>query len=306
MTFMCGSRDFMAPEVLACSYTSKADLWSVGVISYTMLCGILPWKDTEVDIWKDIRAGEPYYHPETFFALAPGAQALVRALLTCDASCRPSAAKALQDAWIGAFRAPCPAPSAALVGNIREFVCAPPVQRAARAVAASQLTGREADLRSQFDAFGAAGTGTIRLPEFKAAMTQMAVGSAESSAIFDKLGPDARGEIEFNKFATAAADRALFDGDVCRLAFERLDTDCDGQVTASDFRRMGFKGAIIGSQALSLNEFSLHLTQPAATSAEVSYGVPLHTMPSTTCCTLSMLRYLFGLLIPYASTHGKK
>ena len=39
-----GTPSYMAPEVLGNSkYTSKADIWSVGVIAFRMFYGKLPW-----------------------------------------------------------------------------------------------------------------------------------------------------------------------------------------------------------------------------------------------------------------------
>lgn len=44
MTTMCGSFGYTAPEILLRkSYGKEVDLWSLGVITYTMLCGYLPY-----------------------------------------------------------------------------------------------------------------------------------------------------------------------------------------------------------------------------------------------------------------------
>lgn len=43
---MCGTPLYMSPQVLRGEqYSSKADLWSVGVILYEMLCGVKPFRD---------------------------------------------------------------------------------------------------------------------------------------------------------------------------------------------------------------------------------------------------------------------
>jgi len=39
MSHLSGTPYYMAPEVLKRNYTEKCDLWSVGVITYAMMCG---------------------------------------------------------------------------------------------------------------------------------------------------------------------------------------------------------------------------------------------------------------------------
>ena len=50
---------YIAPEVLNGLYNSKCDIWSVGVITYTLLSGFLPFGgETDQDTIKAISAGQ--------------------------------------------------------------------------------------------------------------------------------------------------------------------------------------------------------------------------------------------------------
>lgn len=45
-----GSPAYMAPEILKGEdYTSKADVWSLGVLLYETLTGVCPWRSTSVN-----------------------------------------------------------------------------------------------------------------------------------------------------------------------------------------------------------------------------------------------------------------
>jgi calcium-dependent protein kinase len=43
LTTVAGTPYYMAPEVLEGSYSAKADIWSLGVLLYTLVSGYLPF-----------------------------------------------------------------------------------------------------------------------------------------------------------------------------------------------------------------------------------------------------------------------
>ena len=50
MSELQGSLEYLAPEVLKGKYTEKCDLWSIGVILYTMIAGRPPFMGSEKEV----------------------------------------------------------------------------------------------------------------------------------------------------------------------------------------------------------------------------------------------------------------
>lgn len=72
----------MAAQVLRRRYGKEADIWSVGVILYILLCGVPPfWGDTEQDIFHSILKGKLDFDSDPWPRISPDAKNCVRLML---------------------------------------------------------------------------------------------------------------------------------------------------------------------------------------------------------------------------------
>ena len=101
LTSIVGTSYYMAPQVLQSVYTKTCDLWSIGVITYTMLFGRPPFNGPTDDvIFKRIRSGQYSLEYSTSNGLSVYAHDFIRCLLTMDPALRWKADEALEHPWL--------------------------------------------------------------------------------------------------------------------------------------------------------------------------------------------------------------
>eukprot|EP01105_Mastigella_eilhardi_P022488 TRINITY_DN5531_c0_g1_i2.p1 TRINITY_DN5531_c0_g1~~TRINITY_DN5531_c0_g1_i2.p1 ORF type:complete len:353 (+),score=121.94 TRINITY_DN5531_c0_g1_i2:91-1149(+) len=101
----CGTPDYAAPEVLTNqgSYGMEVDMWSVGVITYVLLCGYPPFFVEDNDhaaLFRLIIAAEYDFPPQEWDSISSEAKDFIRALLVVDPKQRLTATQALQHPWL--------------------------------------------------------------------------------------------------------------------------------------------------------------------------------------------------------------
>lgn len=100
LTESCGSPNYAAPELLSknCSYEGpEIDLWSCGVILYTLLCGELPFdEDNYSSLFRKIKNGR--YTIPGYVPVAP--KGLIVKMLTVDPSARIGLQEIRQHFWL--------------------------------------------------------------------------------------------------------------------------------------------------------------------------------------------------------------
>eukprot|EP00020_Sapocribrum_chincoteaguense_P006980 CAMPEP_0170740412 /NCGR_PEP_ID=MMETSP0437-20130122/5670_1 /TAXON_ID=0 /ORGANISM="Sexangularia sp." /LENGTH=323 /DNA_ID=CAMNT_0011078911 /DNA_START=146 /DNA_END=1117 /DNA_ORIENTATION=+ len=98
----CGTPDYVAPEVLRGEvYDESVDMWSVGVISYILLCGFPPfWGDSQGELFDRILSVEFDFPDPEWTNVSADAKDFVKKLLVKDAASRLKAAEALEHPWL--------------------------------------------------------------------------------------------------------------------------------------------------------------------------------------------------------------
>ncbi|KAG2177907.1 hypothetical protein INT43_003154 [Umbelopsis isabellina] len=102
MTTLCGSPGYVAPEVLLRKGYGKAvDMWSLGVITYTLLCGYQPFQgEDQAEVLSQITAAHVEFHDRYWRNVTPEAKSFIRELMNPDPEKRMTAADALKAPWI--------------------------------------------------------------------------------------------------------------------------------------------------------------------------------------------------------------
>lgn len=95
-----GTPYYIAPEVLKEKYTSKCDIWSIGVITFILLSSNPPFTgDNDDAIMKKVSTGS-YSFATGWAGVSDKAKDFVKACLNVDENARLDAEKALEHPWI--------------------------------------------------------------------------------------------------------------------------------------------------------------------------------------------------------------
>lgn len=99
---ICGSDFYLAPEIIRQEeYGQEIDVWAVGVITYVVLCGSLPFfNDVLHKLYRQIVERELTFKEPVWRRTSQRAQDFILQLLQIDPGARPLSAKAAKHPWV--------------------------------------------------------------------------------------------------------------------------------------------------------------------------------------------------------------
>ncbi|KAL4314240.1 hypothetical protein HN873_050364 [Arachis hypogaea] len=185
-----GSAYYVAPEVLHRAYSTEADIWSIGVIAYILLCGSRPfWARTESGIFRAVLKADPSFDEPPWPSLSAEARNFVKRLLNKDPRKRMTAAQALSHPWIKSNK-DVKVPLDILIFKLmKAYMRSSSLRKAALRALSKTLTVDELFyLKEQFTLLEPNKNGTISLENIKAALVKNATDAMKESRIPDFLG----------------------------------------------------------------------------------------------------------------------
>ncbi|KAI9770314.1 MAG: hypothetical protein M1840_003473 [Geoglossum simile] len=102
LTTMAGSFGYAAPEVmLKKGHGKPVDIWSLGVITYTLLCGYSPFRSENLaDLIDECQRGKPVFHERYWKEVSKDAKDFITLLLQPSPSGRPDSKDCLCHVWL--------------------------------------------------------------------------------------------------------------------------------------------------------------------------------------------------------------
>ena len=102
LSTMAGSFGYAAPEImLKQGHGKPVDMWSLGVITYTLLCGYSPFRSENVaDLIEESKSGRIIFHGRYWKDVSKDAKEFVLALLQPSPDKRLTSEEALSHIWL--------------------------------------------------------------------------------------------------------------------------------------------------------------------------------------------------------------
>ncbi|KAJ8476800.1 hypothetical protein OPV22_020527 [Ensete ventricosum] len=214
-----GSAYYVAPEVLHRSYGTEADMWSIGVVAYILLCGSRPfWARTESGIFRAVLKAEPTFDEAPWPSLSSQAKDFVKKLLNKDYRKRMTAAQALCHPWL--WNPDIKIPLDIIVYKlVKAYICSSSLRKSAlRALAKTLTVDQLYCLREQFALLGPNKSGYISLQNLKTALSRNSTEAMKDSKVLDYVNTVSSlqyRKLDFEEFVAAA---------ISMLQMEALDT----------------------------------------------------------------------------------
>jgi calcium-dependent protein kinase len=242
---LVGTSYYIAPEVIGNSYNEKCDVWSIGVIMYILLSGVLPFNgQNDEQIFQSIKRGKFSLEISEFRTISESPKTLIRKFLCLDPKERITIEEALKDKWFEiTVNVATHALTSKIISNLQTFKSKSKIQAAVYHFMVSTLIS-ESDKRELTDMFKTLdkdNDGAITAEELVIGLgkTGYQVNENEINELVLKIDKNHSNGIDYTEFLVAAVERSsILTETKIRKCFRQFDKDNSGKISLQEFRQI--------------------------------------------------------------------
>mmetsp|Transcript_2590 Transcript_2590/g.7306 ORF Transcript_2590/g.7306 Transcript_2590/m.7306 type:complete len:617 (-) Transcript_2590:127-1977(-) len=250
MNSAVGSLTYAAPEVLEAKegdgYNAACDLWSLGVVTYVMLCGKPPFWGNYSEQLRKMKKEQYPMTDATWQAISPEAKDLIKGLLKNNPAQRMTLDGVLKHTWLSSAKSTMDAAiTQTVLSNMKQFSNTSQFFSLCVASVARQLDHRSLrDVHKVFCEMDTNGDGVLELNEVKNGFEKIfgkdSKESREVEEMFKRLDLDGSGTIDYTEFCAAGiGERMSTEENVLWAAFKTFDIhDDDGKISKDEIKQV--------------------------------------------------------------------
>jgi calcium-dependent protein kinase len=235
----------MSPEMFEGNYDEKCDIWSAGVILYSMITGNIPFNGTDmVKLKAAIREAYIDYTRPVWGTVSVDIQDLLKHMIDPDPKTRFSAEQVLNHKWFQAYKSGSLSNSPIsdeAFANLTKFHATDKLHKFILMFISSCIMDEESnkELVKLFKSIDKNNDGRLSFDEVINGYKELGLPLTQADEIIKKVDFDQSGMIEYSEFITAAQDWKLAcQKDLLEKTFNTYDVGGDGYLSLYELKAL--------------------------------------------------------------------